>query len=361
MNENETTITAVSVRISDVAREETSHLWPGVIARRKLTLFYGDPGATKSQLTLDLAARTSKGANWPDGKPGGEPASVVILANEDTVADVIRPRLEAGGADLTKIHNMRSVEVTRSVKLADKTIAKKTEREFDLATDIPALRALLKEIGDVALVIIDPITAYQPKVNTNQNNEVRSSIVALTRLAEEFNVAVIAVMHMNKDTALNAIYRPSGSVAYMALARAAYLVAKTPNLEKPTWAMVCTKLSSGGPVTFSLTYGLVPRVLDDGFEMPGLEYGGPTTLTAQDLLTPAKSKRDGQTEFAKNFLETFLADGPKLVKDVEDEAFNKLNIAPSTLRKARRDLRIVSVRNPEFQGQFTMSLRKRSF
>jgi len=57
----------ISVRLSTVMPEPINWLWPGRIARGKLTLLIGDPGHGKSYLTLDMAARVSTGAKWPDG------------------------------------------------------------------------------------------------------------------------------------------------------------------------------------------------------------------------------------------------------------------------------------------------------
>src|SRR5215470_9469170 len=44
----------VLTRLSDVAGEDVSWLWPGRLARGKLTLLAGDPGLGKSFLTLDV-------------------------------------------------------------------------------------------------------------------------------------------------------------------------------------------------------------------------------------------------------------------------------------------------------------------
>lgn len=57
----------VLVRVSDVQPEAVEWLWPGRLAAGKLTLLIGDPGVGKSLLTLDAAARLSRGIPWPDG------------------------------------------------------------------------------------------------------------------------------------------------------------------------------------------------------------------------------------------------------------------------------------------------------
>ena len=58
-------------------------LWPGRLARGKLSIFEGDPGVGKSLVTLDLCARVTTGRPFPDGSPGSAPANVIILTTED--------------------------------------------------------------------------------------------------------------------------------------------------------------------------------------------------------------------------------------------------------------------------------------
>src|SRR6266542_294107 len=54
-------------RLSDVVPQPVEWLWPQRFAVGKLSLIFGDPGKGKSFITLDMAARVSTGANWPDG------------------------------------------------------------------------------------------------------------------------------------------------------------------------------------------------------------------------------------------------------------------------------------------------------
>ncbi|MGH7883251.1 MAG: DnaB-like helicase N-terminal domain-containing protein, partial [Candidatus Dormibacteraceae bacterium] len=93
-----------TIRISEVEREEVEWLWWQRLPLGKVVVLDGDPGLGKSTLTLDLAARVSTGGQMPDGTDsilGG--AGVVVLSAEDGLADTIRPRLEAAGADLERV------------------------------------------------------------------------------------------------------------------------------------------------------------------------------------------------------------------------------------------------------------------
>jgi putative DNA primase/helicase len=90
----------VLVRLQDVRPEPVTWLWPGRLAAGKLALLVGDPGLGKSWITLDLAARLSAGRAWPDDAPAVPPGDVILLSAEDGLADTIRPRLDALGADV---------------------------------------------------------------------------------------------------------------------------------------------------------------------------------------------------------------------------------------------------------------------
>jgi hypothetical protein len=66
----------------------------------------------KGFLTLDIAAWISVVAvSLKKNRPGANPAANVLLFTpEDDVADTIRPRLEAAGADLHRIRFLASLQ-----------------------------------------------------------------------------------------------------------------------------------------------------------------------------------------------------------------------------------------------------------
>lgn len=100
---------AITVRLVDVEPEEIRWLWPGRIPFGKLIIVEGDPGLGKSTVTLDLAARLSTGRSTPDGHPTEQTTSIIMTA-EDGLSDTIRPRLEAAGADCSRIVAITGVE-----------------------------------------------------------------------------------------------------------------------------------------------------------------------------------------------------------------------------------------------------------
>src|SRR5262245_64802600 len=92
------------IAVDTTAPDQVHWLWPNVIPRRSLVVLDGDPECGKSMLTIDIAARLSRGADWPDGSPGGPPGTVVLFPAEDLRAQVVRPRLLAAGADANQVY-----------------------------------------------------------------------------------------------------------------------------------------------------------------------------------------------------------------------------------------------------------------
>jgi putative DNA primase/helicase len=205
----------------DVVATPLSWLWPRRIARGKVTLVAGDPGLGKSQLTASLAACVSVGGCLPGSDYAAPLGSVLFLNAEDDAADTIRPRLEAAGADVARIHALDAVRT-----LGDD--GRVMQRGFDLARDIGALQGAARGIGDVALIVIDPISAYLGGTDSHRNADVRGLLAPLSALAADVGAAVLIVSHLNKTVGNDAMMRITGSLAFVAAARAAYIVARDP-------------------------------------------------------------------------------------------------------------------------------------
>lgn len=203
--------------VADVAAERVQWLWDGWIARGKLAVIDGDPGKGKSTLTTDLAARISTGTPLPGGTRT-VPAAVVLLSAEDGVGDTIRPRLEAAGADTTRVFVFDSV-----------LDAEGTPRPPSIPGDIPYVEALVTEKGAV-LVVIDPLMAFLGAgVDAHRDQDVRRALHSLAAVAERTGAAIVIVRHLNKSGGPQAIYRGGGSIGIIGAARSGLLVASDPD------------------------------------------------------------------------------------------------------------------------------------
>ena len=123
---------AILQELTGVTREMLEWLWPGRIPLGKLTLLAGDPGLGKSFVTLDIAARVSRGDAWPDTPLLKQtPGDVVLLNAEDDLADTIAPRLDKANADDKRIVALEGIQI------ADR------RRNFSLETDLMQLDDVL--------------------------------------------------------------------------------------------------------------------------------------------------------------------------------------------------------------------------
>ena len=199
------------VRASEVVPETMTWLWEGYIPAGKITLVDGDPGEGKSTLTLDIAARVSRGGPMPDRSAGGS-GTVLIMSAEDGVADTIVPRLSAAGANLRRVHILTEV---RGVSDDGKIVT----RPVELPGDLPIVERIIRE-HRVVLVVIDPLMAYlSGTVNSFRDQDVRRALHPLAQLAETTGATFVVVRHLNKSAGGKAMYRGGGSIGIGGAAR----------------------------------------------------------------------------------------------------------------------------------------------
>ncbi len=206
----------ILVDLSTVKPIPVTWLWEKRVAIGKTTCIAGDPGLGKSFVTLDMAARVTRGAAWPDGaeNPHG-PGGVVLFSAEDDPADTIVPRLVAAGGDCERVRFCSGVATGKTAKV----------RAFTLA-DIDSLGRAVDLTPGCQLVVVDPVTAYMGDIDAHKNNEVRAMLAPIGALAADKRVAVVLVTHLNKGGGGKSVYRLSGSLAIPAAARTVWLVTK---------------------------------------------------------------------------------------------------------------------------------------
>src|ERR1700720_3823742 len=100
-------------------------------------------------------------------------------------------------------------------------------RAFNLQADLALLERKIAEIGDVALVIIDPISSYMGKADSHKNAEVRGALEPASEMADRLKVAILSITHFSKSGSGNsskALHRFIGSIAFVGAPRAAFAV-----------------------------------------------------------------------------------------------------------------------------------------
>ncbi len=338
----------VLVRVSDVPFEPYDWIWKERIARKKLTMFAGMPDVNKSTLALDLTARITKGGVLPDGQraPLG---NVIILSAEDDVADTLRPRLEVAGADLDRC----------TVIKASKDKGK--QRNFDLSTDIDRLRRAIETVGDVVLVIIDPVSAYMGKpgkLDSYRSTDVRGILAPLMQMAADTRVAVVGIDHLSKSGSSQALLRLLGSVAFAAAPRAVYIIAR--DEEDKDRRLFLPAKTNIGKIRTGLSFRIKEKLYGDGptfGSYPMIEWeNGDVTMTADEALDQKPDgRRSKGAEAAKALILTMLKEKPRLQKEIEEQA-SKHSISDQSLKTAKKALSVTSTKEQGVGGRWWWSL-----
>ena len=330
------TVAPCSCRWRQSCRATLSGCGSGVLRLGKLTLIVSDPGEGKSFMLLDLASRISTGALWPDGSGRAPQGSVVLLGAEDDLADTVVPRLNAAGADLAKIVALKAVR--------NRDEQGEYERQLDLQRDLDVIEQAIDATPGCRMLGVDPVNSYMGETDTHKNAEVRAVLAPLSELAAKHHVAVVAVHHFRKGEG-SAKHRVTGSLAFIAAARAAWTIA--PDKTDPSGRrklFLCCK-NNLGPDQSGLAFELTAR---HSGSVPCIEWlPGPVNVSVDEALSQGKGSRGpdpDEREAAEEFLRDALADGPRTSRDVEAEALEAHMLAKRTLARARKKLGVEAFR-----------------
>lgn len=333
-------------RVSDLKLRPIEWLWPNRIARGKVTLIAGHPGLGKSQISASLVAITTTGGRWPVDRSTAPKSAAIILSAEDDPADTIGPRLVAAGADITRTF------VVRAVHNEDGN-GREVQRTFDLGRDIAHLGEMIRDVGEVGLVIIDPITAYVGNIDSHRTSDVRGLMAPLSELAEHHRVAIVAISHLRKQAG-EALMSVTGSLAFVAAARAAYIVAKDP--ENDRRRLLLPAKNNVGDDKTGLSYTIESALVGEGIPTSQIMWGSElVTASADDVLGRSF---DAQKRMERNdaavWLRSVLADGPVSTKDLQREA-KGAGYSWSTIKRAKTTAGAVADKSA-FDGGWRWSL-----
>ena len=169
-----------------------------------------------------------------------------MLSAEDSHGAVIKPRLIAAGADLSMIN---TVSIRRDGY----------EDGLWIPDDVSTLRATAKKVG-AKLIVIDPINAFLPEtINSWSDQSVRRALRPLHEVAEECELSVVVVMHLNKSKDSNPHRRVGGSIGFEGAARSALIFGKNPEGIDPNERVLAQSKSNYGEYANSLRFMIDPR------------------------------------------------------------------------------------------------------
>lgn len=326
---SETTRTVVLTPMSLVKSRRQEFLDNGcLIPIGAPTIFAGRGAVGKSTLALDYAAKVSNGTLA--GRYEGQPRNVLLIQHEDDPGTQVKPRLVAAGANLDNVITMTVKTVTDGIESSDVPY---------LTEDMPRIKEALDETN-AALVIIDPLTSSVGG-DLHKVQEVRRALNPLGALAQEYDLAVICLMHVKKGHAASSD-KMSGSHAFRDATRSLLLFANDLNTGQRVVTVDKSSYSDKEGTSFGFNLISVDIPTDDGnlSSVPKVELLGASDISVTDIWNRELETGDGEegTE-AEQWLRAFLKErgGNAQTKDIK-RASNEDGLVWRTVQRASKKI-----------------------
>lgn len=279
----------------------------------------GNPGVGKSFLSLALTAAVTQSGVFCDLGVARK-GRVLLLNDEDDPSRVLRPRLEAAGAN---IDNIRVIDSPFNLNEEGVEILRR-----EIRTYVPTL------------VIIDPLTNFMGAgVDMYRPNEANSFMRPLHRLAKEFDIGMLIARHLRKQTSDNAMHMGQGSMAFGGAVRSGMII--TPHPTQPSWRVLAHYKSSYAREAVSQAFEICTPPKGGAARVV---WRGAVDMSANELVAQS-STQESVLDRAARALEDYLAEGPAKARKVM-EAMKKRGIQERTLDRAKKKLGIISDKGP---------------
>lgn len=262
-------------RMSNVQSRRVEWLWEKRLPLGKIVTLDGMPGLGKSTMTLDITARVSTGRPMPGATTGRAPANVVLMSAEDGIEDTIKPRLDAAGADTTRIVVWDSVTGNRG------------DGPPVIPDDLDRLQEIIEE-ERARLVVIDPLFAFlSGESDSYRDQDIRRVLHRVKMVAEATNACVIVVRHPTKGAKAGpAVYAGGGSVGIVGAARVGLVVGRERSDDASS--ILAVSKSNLAAIPESLTYRLVN---DPALDVAKTAWEGHSELSADDLMAGPRAQK----------------------------------------------------------------------
>lgn len=313
--------------------------WDYYIPMGKCFGILGVPDVGKSLVLVDFAVTFAGGFTWPNGKPADR-GKVLMMSTEDTVRDVLAPRLIAAGAGSDEVMHRIHRPIMR-------------DKLFSLKHDLHDLEMQLKEHRYKA-VFIEPFYAFVgDKVDTYRDSEMQRLLAPVTELADRYGTTLFCNVHFNKNNDAAAIDRVSGARGTAGTFRAAYAVVPDPDDDRCSLFLKVKNnhVRRGQP---GWKFEIKSQFVQTAVEAPFIEWVGEDDRKLDDLLSGRKTRKSKKGDAASAFLLDQFSAGPRYASEIESDA-TEAGLKWRTVQKTAEDMGILRKRKG-FSGPWMWQL-----
>ena len=329
----------------------------GWLPEGELVIWGGDGGAGKTWIAMDWVATLSNSGTdlgvFSDGTEA-QRGSALIWSCEDDWNRVLKPRLDAAGANL------------RDIFFVGDVVEFGSRRSFDFQRDLPVLVKRIEQLADVKMLVIDTVMDV---VSGGGNNakKVRQDLLKLVDIAHRFQITVIGIAHLTKDSKKDDLVKNlAGSQAFSNLARHVLIAMKVtlpdyddesgPSVGVLTRAKSNVGKSGGGRIYEIHSMAVEAR---DGRTIDTARliwHSQELSASAADIRRWAQSEKGemacNPSNRAQEFLLRLLKDGSLPVREIYSIAA-EVGITEKMLRSASEKLRVLSTPKRDDRGKWS--------
>ena len=319
-----------------MTRKDIDWYWYPYIRRGTINSVVATQGTGKSYLMCKIAAMASRGQRHElplhnkqyNYCPGTDPEVTLYLNAEDDPEEDTRWRLELCGADLTKV---ATVDI----------------HAMAINFYSPCIEHWIREARP-SLMVFDPIQQffvgvdpYGKALDMNDSTSVRPAFTHMRILAKKYNVAIVFIMHPNKNNMQSALHAAMGSNDMTAAPRSAVYIGRNPD-DKEQRIIAVTKANS---VPDAHQKSIAFRF---DMERGGIVFDGESPLLADDIRETKRSskpnddltvKKAPAREEAEIWLENIIEEAGGYIQysDIE-KAYRRDKISRSAVHRAREKM-----------------------
>ena len=316
--------------MSDVAPKPLEWFWHDKIPDNGLSMIQGDPGVSKTFLSIRIGCQISNGTPWPDCPDiPVKQGNVIILCGEDDNAR-IEERIAWMGGDKSRIY----------------ILARK--KGIDIRYHLPIIQKFIDNLdGGCRLIIIDPITGFMGNCKQNSNNEVRPALDLLNEFAAANKLTILAINHMNKREGDKHVYRGLGSMGFTAVCRSVWGIIFDPNDEDHDTRLMCPVKTN-----YSISpSGLKYQIIDNAIEFEKEPFYG----SIDEVSGKAKDSKESLAQECADWLKERLKGKESSSETIQQEAEDK-GFKFGVLKRAKKIAGVKSRKENALGGQWFMYL-----